>query len=269
VKLPDWTREPLVHFLVAGALVFALFALRGEEVDPSSRSIDVSKEQQAQLALQFERTMSRPPTDAELDAQIAQFVRDEILYREALRLGLDRNDAVVRRRMVQKMDMLASAQAETAPVGEATLRQWYRAHRERFARDARYDLTQLWFADRNRALAARRQLVSGQDWQQLGERISLPSRLEGASRVKLMSEFGELFVRELDRIAPSGQWQGPIASGLGWHLVRFDALERGAVPPFEEVREEVETDWRSSTMAKRKDEAFELLRSAYRVEVER
>ena len=86
-----------------------VFTLRGGDVDPASRSIVIDREQQAQIALVFERTMNRPPTDAELDAQIERFIRDEVLYREALRLGLDQGDAVVRRRMAQKMDILASS----------------------------------------------------------------------------------------------------------------------------------------------------------------
>ena len=103
MKLPGWTREPLVHFLVAGALVFAFFALRGNEVDPASRVIDVDRETQAQIALGFERMMSRPPTDAELAGLIENYVHDEVLYREAIRLGFDRDDAIVRRRLAQKI----------------------------------------------------------------------------------------------------------------------------------------------------------------------
>ena len=125
MRFPSWTREPLVHFLVAGVAIFALLAWRGADVDPASRSIAIDREQQARIALVFERTMNRAPTDAELDAQIERYIRDEVLYREALRLGLDRGDAVVRRRMAQKMDIIASSQAEAEQPSDEALQKHY------------------------------------------------------------------------------------------------------------------------------------------------
>lgn len=265
---PAWTREPLVHFLAAGALIFGLFSLGGEEVDPESRKIAIDAEQLAQLALQFERTMSRPPTDAELDRQVERFIREEVLYREALRLGLDRGDAVVRRRMAQKMDMLASARVEAARPDEATLRQWYQDNRARFARDARYDFDQLWFEDKAAAGDALARLESGADWRQLGGAISLPRSVSQMARGEVANRFGRQFAERLDALEPGG-WQGPVASGMGWHIVRLSSRELERVPPFEEVTDEVEDDWRISTIAARREEAYQVLREAYDVTVER
>ena len=133
-----WSKEPLVHFLIGGALIYALFAWRGEPPDPASRSIEVSREDRAQLSLGFEKMMGRSPTDAELDRQTQKFVREEVLYREALRLGLDVNDGVVRRRMSQKMDLIAAAQAETAVPSEQALQEWYEAQNSLAHRDKIY-----------------------------------------------------------------------------------------------------------------------------------
>lgn len=267
MKRPDWTGEPLVHFLIAGAVIFALFAWRGEEADPASRTISVDREQQAQIALGFERMMQRPPTDAELDSQIERFVRDEVLYREALRLGLDRDDAVVRRRLAQKMDMLASAQAETAQPSDAVLRAWHRAHPERFADETRYSLDQLWFGSQNASSAAKARIDSGTDWQQLGQPISLPPSLTGEVRGEVLARFGEQFLTAVDRLEPGAQWQGPIQSGFGWHLVRLREREVGKQRPFAEVAKLVENDWRTATIAERREEGYRLLRDAYRVEI--
>lgn len=138
MTLPAWTREPLVHFLVAGFVLFvALTWSSGGAVDPASRVIDVDRETQAQLSLQFERTMGRAPTDAELDGAIERYVRDEVLYREAIRLGLDQGDAVVRRRLVSKMDLSASAAAEAAEPTDEALRTFYNANRDRYADNGR------------------------------------------------------------------------------------------------------------------------------------
>lgn len=266
---PRWTREPLVHFLLAGALIYALFAWRGEEADPASRSITIDRAQQAQLTLVFERTMGRAPTDAELDAQIERFVRDEVLYREALRLGLDQSDAVVRRRMAQKMDMLASARAEAAQPSEAELRGWYRQHGAKFADGARYSFDQLWFDSEQAANAARARLSGGAAWQEQGQSISLPASVEAMPRDEVTNRFGIQFAQGLERLEPGERWHGPMPSGLGWHLVRLERHEAGAIPPFKEVRAAVENDWRTATMAARKNAAYRLLRNAYSVKVER
>lgn len=269
MTLPGWTREPLVHFLAAGALVFAIFSLRGEDVDPASRVIDVDRETQAQIAFGFERMMSRAPTDAELDGLIEQYVREEVLYREALRFGFDRDDAIVRRRLAQKMDMVAAARAETEQPSDETLQKWYAKHREKFAGEAKYSFDQLWFEDEGKAASGLAQLRKGSDWRKFDGGISLPSSLDEMSRHDALSDFGELFVQGLDRLDPGEQWQGPIPSGLGWHLIRLHKREVGKVPPFDSVREEVENDWRGATIANRRDAAYRLLRDAYQVKVEK
>ena len=267
MTLPGWTREPLVHFLIGGALVFAFFAWRGEEVDPASRMIDVDRETQAQIALGYERLMGRAPTDAELDMQIERYVREEVLYREALRLGLDRDDAIVRRRLSQKMDLIAAAQAEAASPSDEVLQDWLENHPERFARDARYSFDQLWFDNEAAAREALARLKRGADWQEEGQAISLPASVDDKPRREVLDRFGEQFVRSLGRFESSDNWQGPISSGLGWHLVRLRGIQAGDVPAFEDIRDEVEDDWRAATVNARKQEAYELLRDAYRVEI--
>ena len=269
MNLPDWTREPLVHFLFAGALIFGLFALQGEDVDPASREIDIDRETQAQIALGFERLMSRPPTDAELDAQIERYVREEVLYREALRLGLDADDAIVRRRMAQKMDMLASAQAETEQPSDATLQDWLEQYPQRFASDTRYSLDQLWFAEETAAVAAQNRLDAVSQWQRLGERISLPSSLEDEPRGEMLDQFGAQFVSAIDGLEVGDEWHGPITSGLGWHMVRLRDRSASSIPALSDIREDIGNDWRSRTIDQRREDAYQLLREAYTVSIER
>ncbi len=263
----NWARDPLVHFLAAGALLFALFAWRGEEADPDSRSIAVDREVQASLALQFEAMMQRPPTDAELDGLIERWLRDEVLYREALRLGLDRDDAVVRRRLAKKMDALASAQAETTVPSQAVLREWLAAHSERFARGASVSFDQLYFADEGAARAALDQVQRGADWRGLGEPLSVPASQENATLRGVTDRYGRQFAAAIADMDPGESWQGPVPSGFGWHLVRLRAREAGAVPPLGEIRMQVEDDWRGATIAARTEAAYRLLRDAYRVEI--
>ncbi|MEM8725033.1 MAG: peptidylprolyl isomerase [Pseudomonadota bacterium] len=269
MTLPGWAREPLVHFLLAGIVLFALLSWRGEPVDPASRVIDIGKAEQAQLALRFERTMGRAPTDAELDAQIERFVRDEVLYREALRLGLDQDDAVVRRRLVSKMDMSASAAAEAAEPDEATLRAFFEANPERYANAYRLSFEQQLYAgeeEAEAALAGKRCEVDC--WTGAGQPTSLPRVMKNASAGEIEARFGAAFARSLSEIAADGEWAGPVQSGFGWHIVSVD--ERNAEQAsFEALRERIENDWRSEEIASRKQRAFKVLRDAYRVEIDR
>ncbi len=257
-----WLRDPLAHFLIAGAAIWGVISLTGGEVDPEARTISLSREQQAGLALAFERTMGRAPTDAELDARIAQWVREEVLYREALRLGLDEGDPVVKRRLATKMDDLASAQAELAQPSEEDLRAWYRENASGYESSGLIDFEQAYFPTRGAALAARG------EGRPRGQPISLPRNVSGMSDREVGQLFGSEFAEGLSRLETSPEWQGPVQSGYGWHLVRVSNREDGNVPPFEEVREKVERDWRSRTIAARREAAYEVLRDAYTVEVE-
>jgi len=269
MTLPGWTREPLVHFFVGGAMLFAFFAWRGEEPDPASRIIEVSRVDQAQLALRFQSMMRRPPTDAELDGLIEQYVHEEVLYREALRLGLDSDDPIVRRRLAQKMDELAGATAETAAVSDDVLRRWLHDHPERFAQEQSYSFDQLWFENRNAAEAALAKLRGGADWRSFDNQLDLPASVEHKAASDVSNGFGMAFLDALAGIDADGTWSAPIQSGFGWHLVRLREKQLGKVPPFAEIARLVENDWRSATIKDRRERAFEVLRNAYRIEIDR
>lgn len=255
-------RDPLAHFLLGGALLWLFFAWRGEEVDPASRSITITRERQAALAANFGQLMGRPPTGAELAGLVRTDVREEVLTREALRLGLDRDDPVIRRRLVAKMDEIAGAEAETAEPSEAELARWLAEHPERFGGDARWTFEQSAFSTE---AAARAALASGQ---RAGLGLDLPAKVAEMPSDEVRRTFGIQFADGLARFDPADHWQGPLPSGLGWHLVRVEARDSGKAPPLAEVRREVEDDWRSATMQARRDAAHRLLASGYRVTIE-
>ena len=259
MTLKDWAREPLVHFLGLGGLLYVALTWGGAPVDPSSRVITADDARKAQLALAYEQVMGRAPTDAELDARIERFVREEVLYREALRLGLDQDDAVVRQRMVAKMDMSASAAAEIAEPHEAELRAYFEANRARYAGDETVSFTQAWFKTEAEAKAA-----LGGDVR--GGSISLPGVVGGKPMRDVESQFGAQFTRGLAALEPGEAWQGPIPSGFGWHLVRLHNRNRDAAD-FAAVRQQVANDWRSAQIAAREERAYAILRDAYRVDI--
>jgi peptidyl-prolyl cis-trans isomerase C len=262
-------REPLIHFLLAGAAIFAFFAWRPDPGDPASRTIHLTRGDQARLSVNFAEAMGRPPTDAELKALIERWVREEVLYREALRLGLDEGDAVIRKRLAQKMDVIAASAADAETPDTATLEAWLRRHPDRFAQDVKLTFDQLYFTSRGRAVVARTLLGGGADWTKVGDPISLPARFEGASRGAVANEMGDEFERALERLEPGDVWQGPIEGALGWHLVRLRAKESGVLPPLAAIRGRVEDDWRAETGRARQDAAYRALREAYTVKIDR
>jgi hypothetical protein len=264
-----FVREPLVHFVLAGAAMFAVLGWRTAPDDPSSRSIHLTREDQARLSVNFAEIMGRPPTRQELDATIAQWVRDEVLYREALRLGLDQGDAVVRKRLSQKMDLIAASEADAQSPTDETLERWLKAHPDRFARDPKLTFDQLYFTSEDRAAVAKVLLRGGADWTKVGDPSSLPATFDMTGRAVVAGELGDGFARALERREPAAVWQGPVESALGWHLVRLRARTPGALPPLAAIRQRVEDDWRADTARARKDAAYGLLRAAYTVRIDR
>lgn len=266
MNFSKWAREPLVHFAALGALLYVALTWGGSPPDPSSRLITVGTAEKESIAQSWAMTMGRAPTDAELDQAVEKHVREEVLYREALRLGLDEGDTVVRRRLVSKMDMSASLAAETAEPSDETLRAFMEENREEYAAqmaaNARVTFDQRLFASETTARAA----LSSEAGE--GQATALPRSVSAQSLRDVEARFGQRFVAELGALEPADEWQGPVASGFGWHLVRLTGRTLPE-PDFGELREIIANDWRSAQIKIRKERAYETLRSAYRIEIER
>ncbi|MEO1044761.1 MAG: peptidyl-prolyl cis-trans isomerase [Pseudomonadota bacterium] len=266
MNLPGWAREPLVHFIVLGAALYVALTWGGSPPDPASRVIKVGASEKEKIAESWTLTMGRSPTDAELDQAIDAYVREEVLYREALRLGLDESDAIVRRRLVSKMDFSASLAAETAEPSEEVLRAFLKENPELYAdygtENSRVSFDQSFFSSEAEARVA---LSSGAN---AGEATSLPASIETTAMRDVEARFGQDFVSGLNVLEPGDDWQGPLPSGFGWHLVRL--RERATEPPdFESMRGALANDWRNAQIKTRKERAYEVLRSAYRIDIDR
>jgi len=259
-------REPLVHFLIAGLILFLIIGRSGG-VDPASRTILVDEGQIARISASWEQTWQRPPTADELDSLIDGFIREEIYYREALRMGLDQDDTVIRRRLRSKMEFLARASVETTAPEEAVLQQWLSDHAALYAPGAAMSFDQIYLGNEMEPEPVLAQLRQGTDPADVGTPISLPRSMTDASRAEIARQFGESFVQAIDT-DQIGEWQGPVSSGFGQHLVRVTAHQAGDPPRLADVRQRVENDWRSATLAEREEQAFAILRDAYSIEIE-
>jgi hypothetical protein len=262
-------REPLLHFFILGAALFALYGWLNRDGFDGPNEIVVSRGQTASLKAQFERVWQRPPTDQELAGLIDNWVREEVFYREALAMGLDRDDPVVRRRLQQKVEFILDSAIPAAPTTEE-LQRWLDEHPGDYLVAGRYSLQQVYF-DPGRHVdpradidAALRALNAGR--QADGDKTMLPAELH-ADSTDIARTFGsefEVALREL----PSGSWQGPVKSGLGLHLVRITERVAPSVPPLENVRAAVERDLMRQRAQESNDAFYQRLLANYRVRIE-
>ena len=264
-------REPLVHFLVLGALVF--FAMAGRAPDLGERRIIVDEPVVAGLVNHHVRAFRRPPTAEELDGLIRDHVRGEVYYREALRLGLDTDDEVVKKRLRNKMLAIAGAEAEAAQPSDAELQALLDADPARYAAPPRYRLEQIYLgpdAPALRAAAAAEigRIPKGARPGIMTQPLPLPGRFDDASQTDLAEQLGDDFATALARL-PVGTWMGPLVSGFGLHLVRIDQRVQPPPPRLADVRQRLENDWRSSAIRKAQDAHLQQLLDSYDVEIRR
>lgn len=272
-----WLREPLLHFLVIGTGLFLLYQLvrGGDETAP--REIVISESRIEALAENFDRTWTRPPTPQELRGLVDDYVKEEIFYREAVAMGLDRDDTVIRRRLRQKMEFVSEdAAASTEPM-EAQLQQFLVAHPEKFVEPARVTFQQVFVNAEKRGDAAPRdaerilaELQAGRgpaNPSEAGDPTLLPARLEDAWPQEISGSFGDDFVKQLET-APIDQWSGPHASTYGLHLVRVSARNTSTLPSLADIRPVVLREWQADRRTQAGDSFYSSLRSKYDVRYE-
>ncbi len=270
-------REPLIHFLLIGAALFAVyhFTQPARAPSPASREIRLSSDQLTQLILLFQAQWKRQPTPPEFDRLVENKVESEVLYREALALGLDQNDEIVKRRMAQKMQFLAEDVAAAREPTTEELQAWFAQHTGLFAQPPRVSFRHLYFSPDHRGKNARAdaakaltQLTGQPEDTKLAEGITDPFMFQDYYRDRapdyLGKEFGPQFAQAVVKLSP-GSWQGPVESGFGWHLVFVDTVIPGRVPDFEEIESDVQTAWLAEQKAQAWDKAYQEMRAKYTV----
>lgn len=273
-RIKQALREPLAHFLIAGAAIFALNALRDAPPDPAGRTIRIDEAQVRRLTDTFAQSWQRPPTAREIDGLIRDYIREEIYYREALRLGLDSDDLVIRRRLRNKMEFLARSQIESEIPGDAALQAMIDRNPARYSSGATFSFDQVYVggndpsAARRRALVLQRELAEGADPAALGDALSVPRHMEDAAASLVARTFGDGFASALGSL-PQGRWIGPVQSGFGVHVVRVTRVDMPAKPRLADVRQAVENDWREATAEAREAKAYQALLDGYTIRIER
>lgn len=263
-------REPLLHFLALGALVFGIYSMLGasetEATDPRFE-VTVTQAQVDGMASRFENTWRRPPNADELRGMIEAHVRQDILVQEALALSMDENDPVIRQRLAQKMEFLVDSAASAQPATDPELAEFFQKNAADYATTEAIAFEQIFLgADPTEdvifeTIAAAN---AGVDIMTLGERTMLPSSIRLSDRRAIAQTFGaDLF----DAIAAleAGQWQGAFRSGFGVHVIRLLEHVPPVVPDLEEVRARVEADWLRQASEELSAALFEEMRERYTI----
>ncbi|MCU0621950.1 MAG: peptidylprolyl isomerase [Gemmatimonadales bacterium] len=266
-------REPLTHFLLLGLVLFVLYGVVAPGGGGDHRLV-VSRAQVDALAAQHEKLWGRAPTPDELAGLVDTWVRDEILYREGVALGLDRDDAVVKRRVRQKLEVLAEEELSAEPASDSALAAYLAANPARFTRPADIAFEQVLLGPAepgpalDRAVAvARSALARGADPATVGQPTLLPHRMPLTPLDLVARDFGTEFAERLPGL-PLGEWSGPVGSGFGAHLVRVNQRTESVVPPLDAIRAEVTREWENERRTTALAEHFRRLRAQYDVQVE-
>lgn len=270
-------REPLLHFLLAGLVLFVAYReLSPRSAEPSDvHRVELTADDLRQIQVAWLAQGRGPLTPEQMQNLVEARVREEILYREALALGLDKDDAIVRRRMAQKMEFLFEDVAALRDPTDRELRDWFERHAERFALPARASFRHLYFSPDHRGARAHADAERALD--ELSGRLrDDPAAPALADSFMLQDDYGD---RSLDDVArtfgpgfaralfqlPTGTWAGPIESGYGWHVVWLDAFTPARVPTFEEVTGDIRREWIEDQRGEMRERAFEAMRARYEV----
>ena len=267
-------REPLFQFLLVGAILFVLFAAAGRE-STEDTAIVIDTDDIRLLSERWAMQWHRSPTDEELRNLVDGLVREEVLYREALALGLDRDDTVVRRRLVQKVEFLIADTVSLEPAN-FELQAYFDANAETYRQPARVSMTHIYLNPDERGASieedARRLLESLraanlERAEDHGDRFMLGHDYTSASPATLDRDFGTGF-GEAVLALPVGEWSGPVRSGYGLHLVRLRDRTESRLLVLEEVRERVLVDYMGERRRQAYEETYERLRQRYDIRIE-
>jgi hypothetical protein len=270
-------REPLLHFLLLGAALFAAYRLTNRELKPGAQQIIVSPGQIENIVATFARAWQRPPGEEEVKGLIDQYVREEIFAREAMKLGLDQNDVIIRRRLQQKMEFIADDFAASNEPTEADLAGYLSKHPDAFRQDQRLTFRQVYLnvdkrgdkleADAGRMLADLKSRGARAETAELGDPSLLPPAMANEPQSGIENVFGAEFAAELRKV-PVGEWSGPMRSGVGVHLVLVEQRWEGRVPALAAVREQVRREWENERRLEANRRFLDELLKKYQVTIQ-
>ncbi len=276
-------REPLVHFMFIGAVIYLVYAVFAEPVpEETDKTIVVTAGEIEWMQTSWQKRWNRPPTTKEFDGLIQQYIKETVLYREALTMGLNKHDQVIRRRLAQKLEFLARDLVALTPPTDEELQVYFDEHQARYQEPMRYTFTQVFFDPDKRgdttlddAKAVKATLIAqgyaiddAIDYARaLGDDFMLQNYYPEKEPVEIQKLFGPGFTQSLVELSP-GQWHGPVLSGYGVHLVFVSNISEPPPLQFAKVRERVMQDWKREKGEELNDKFYSSLREQYTIVIE-
>ncbi len=272
--MKKWHKEPLLHFLIIGAVIFVLFSIVNKEEDTvSENKIVVTAAEIERLGDNWSKKWNRPPTETELKGLVDSYIKEEVYYREALALGLDQNDTILRRRLMQKMEFLSNDLAELNTPDEAALNKYFLDNQEKYKLPARVSFTHIYFSldkrgakafeDAKNVLSELNTLRASEK----GDSFMLEYDFAQETPFEVERLFGKGFAEELFTLGIN-TWQGPIESGYGLHLVRVSEKVDSRMPELASAIDKVRTDLMFERRQKMNKEIYERFKERYEIVVE-
>jgi peptidyl-prolyl cis-trans isomerase C len=272
--MKHWHKEPLLHFLIIGAVIFVVFSIGNkEEAAVSGNKIVVSSAEIERLSDIWSKKMNRPPTETELQGLIESYIKEEVYYREALALGLDQNDTILRRRLMQKMEFLSNDLAELNQPDEAALNKYFLENQEKYKLPARASFTHIYFSLDKRGAKAYEDAINVLSELNVlrapehGDSFMMEYDFVQETPFEVERLFGKSFAEQLFK-SEINTWQGPIRSGYGLHLVRISEKIDSRLPELASVIDKVQTDWMFEQRQKMNKEIYERFKQRYEIVVE-
>lgn len=266
-------KEPFVQFIILGALLFAGNALWERQVTKSDYTIIVQPGEMERQAVIFASENRRQPTDEDIRALLFSHVEEEVLLREAQRLGLGEDDTIIRRRLAQKMRFLIEDTGDSKPPTEAELRDWFKQNQAQFVEPERRSFSHIYLSPEKHGdqLQSDAEVfltkVSDENWKSLGDPFMLNRAYEPIDATAIERLLGASFAKNLFAIN-GNEWQGPIESAFGLHLVRVSEVKPETLPVFDAIRDQVEAAWRDKTRRAQNNQRLRGLIEKYNVVVE-
>ena len=272
-------REPLLHFMFIGAAIYLLYGVFAEPMpEADDKTIVVSAGEIEWMQTAWQKRWNRPPTAAEFDGLIQQYIKETVLYREALTMGLNQHDQVIRRRLAQKLEFLAKDLVALTPPTEEELQSYFDEHQERYQEPVLYTFTQVFIDPDKRgdttlddAEVVKVKLIAQgdaiEDPGALGDDFMLQNYYPQKDLVEIQKQFGSGFTESLVELSP-GQWHGPVLSGYGVHLVFISSISEPSAPEFAALRERVVQDWTMEKGEELNEKFYANLREQYTVVIE-
>ena len=272
-------REPLVHFMFIGAMIYLLYGVFAEPLpEADDKTIVVTAGEIEWMQTAWQKRWNRPPTAEEFDGLIQQYIKETVLYREALTMGLNQHDQVIRRRLAQKLEFLAKDLVALTPPTEEELQSYFDEHQDRYQEPVLYTFTQV-FVDPDKrgdttlddAEAIKVSLVAQGDAVEdpgaLGDDFMLQNYYPEKDVVEIQKLFGSGFTESLVELSP-GEWHGPVLSGYGVHLVYISSVSEPPAQVLADVRERVVQDWEMERGEELNDKFYASLREQYTIVIE-